>query len=114
MLCLTPQNVREFRNVCTRPVDRNGLGIGVSGAERHTRLLERYFEILPDSLATYNHWRQLVVEHQVLGAKVHDAWLVAAMKTNAIERVLTFNAADFARYGGIRVIDPASLAIDNA
>jgi len=25
-LCLTPQNVREFWNVCTRPTEHNGLG----------------------------------------------------------------------------------------
>jgi predicted nucleic acid-binding protein len=39
-LCLTPQNVREFWNVCTRPTDHNGLGISVSGTERHARFLE--------------------------------------------------------------------------
>ena len=78
-LCLTPQNVREFWNVSTRPTDHNGLGISVSGTERHARFLERYFTVLPDSALTYTNWRQLVAAHNVLGVKVHDAWLVAAM-----------------------------------
>jgi predicted nucleic acid-binding protein len=66
-LCLTPQNVREFWNVCTRPTDYNGLGISVAGTERHARFLERYFTVLPDSPLTYSTWRQLVAEHNVLG-----------------------------------------------
>src|SRR5882724_4589119 len=28
-LCLTPQNVKEFWNACTRPTDKNGLGISI-------------------------------------------------------------------------------------
>lgn len=81
-LCLTPQNVREFWNVCTRPTDHNGLGISVPGTERHARFLERYFTVLPDSALTYSTWRQLAAAHNVLGVKVHDAWLVAAMKAH--------------------------------
>ena len=95
-LYLAPQNVREFWNVCTRPTDQNGLGMSASGAERHTRFLEKYFSILPDSLATYSTWRQLVVAHSVLGVKVHDAWLAAAMKAHGVAQILTFNTGDFA------------------
>jgi len=102
-LYLTLQNVREFWNVCTRPTDYNGLGMSVSGTERHARLLERYFTVLPDSALTYSTWRQLVAAHNVLGVKVHDAWLVAAMKAN---RILTFNTRDFTRYDGIECVDP--------
>jgi predicted nucleic acid-binding protein len=105
-LCLTPQNVREFWNVCTRPTDHNGLGISVSGTERHARFVERYFTVLPDSALTYTTWRQLVAAHNVLGVKVHDAWLVAAMKSHGVSRILTFNAGDFARYDGIECVDP--------
>jgi|SRR5579862_15725 len=104
-LCLTPQNVREFWNVCTRPTDHNGLGISVQGTERHTRFLERYFTVLPDSILTYSTWRQLVAAHNVLGVKVHDAWLVAAMKSHGVKRILTFNANDFARYDGVEWVD---------
>lgn len=100
-LCLTPQNVKEFWNACTRPTDNNGLGISVPGAERHIRLLERYFSVLPDSALTYTMWRQLVYKHQVIGTKVHDAYLVAAMKTHGFNQILTFNTGDFTRYDDI-------------
>jgi predicted nucleic acid-binding protein len=38
--------------------------------------------------------------------KVHDAWLVAAMKAHGMNRIFTFNASDFARYDGIEGVDP--------
>ena len=105
-LCLTPQNVREFWNVCTRPTDHNGLGISVSGTERRARFFERYFTVLPDSAPTYSTWRQRVAAHNVLGVKVHDAWLVAAMKAPGVNQILTFNSRDFTRYEGIESVDP--------
>ena len=105
-LCLTPQNVREFWNVCTRPTDYNGLGISISGTERHTRFLERYFTVLPDSALTYSTWRQLVATRNVLGVKVHDAWLVAAMNAHGVNQILTFNGSDFARYDNIECVAP--------
>ena len=108
-LCLTPQNVREFWNVCTRPTDHNGLGISVPGTERHLRLLERYFTVLPDSALTYSTWRHLVAARNVLGVKVHDAWLVAAMKAHGVNQILTFNTSDFARYDSIECVDPQTL-----
>jgi len=108
-LCLTPQNVKEFWNACTRPTDKNGLGLSIPGVERHTRLLERYFTILPDSALTYAAWRQLVNQHHVIGTKVHDTYLVAAMKAHGITEILTFNGADFARFDGIQSVEPRTL-----
>jgi predicted nucleic acid-binding protein len=64
---------------------------------------------IPDSLATYSAWRELVVARGVLGVKVHDAWLVATMKAHGVARILTFNASDFARYDGIASVDPGSV-----
>ncbi len=43
----------------------------------------------------------------VTGVKVHDARLVAAMKTYGIGRILTFNKDDFRRYPDIEIITPA-------
>jgi len=108
-LCLTPQNVKEFWNACTRPTDNNGLGISVTGTERHTLRLERYFTILPDSALTYAAWRELVLKQQVIGSKVHDAYLVAAMKAYAFRHILTFNTGDFKRYTDILCLDPGAV-----
>jgi hypothetical protein len=42
----------------------------------------------------------------VIGVQVHDACLVAAMNVHSIGNLLTFNTADFVRYG-LNTVDPA-------
>ena len=44
--------------------------------------------------------------HGVIGSRVYDARLVAAMTVHGVGRMLTFNAGDFVRYG-IEVIHPS-------
>lgn len=40
----------------------------------------------------------LVRRHGVKGKQVHDANIVATMRSNGLVRLATFNAADFARF----------------
>ena len=105
-LYLATQNVAEFWNVCTRPVDVNGLGLSIEATDRYTNQLERFFAILPDSLSVFENWRTLIVAQGVMGAKVHDARLVAMMKTYEIPRIITFNVADFRRFPEIEPVHP--------
>jgi predicted nucleic acid-binding protein len=107
MLCFTPQVLAEFWSVCTRPPSaRGGFGLLPSDAERRARVIEHYFRLLPDSVATYQEWRQLLVRSTVAGVTVHDARLIASMKVYGITHLLTFNAEDFTRYPGITVVAP--------
>jgi predicted nucleic acid-binding protein len=108
-LCVAPQNVIEFWNVCTRPREVNGLGLSVSATNRYAGRLERICTVLADSIESYREWRKLVAQHSVVGAKVHDARLVATMKVHEIEQILTFNVQDFARYSGITAVHPNTL-----
>jgi predicted nucleic acid-binding protein len=108
-LFLTTQNVAEFWNVCTRPVDVNGLGLSTESANRYAFQLERFFGILPDSIEAFHLWRKLVVDQGVMGVKVHDARLAAIMGVSDIQRILTFNIADFTRFPGIQIIDPSDV-----
>jgi predicted nucleic acid-binding protein len=109
MAYYTLQNVAEFWNVVTRPVTNNRLGLSVSEAQVELEAIERVLTLLPDSPATYAEWKRLVVKHSVLGVRVHDARLAAIMKVHGIERILTFNAEDFTRYG-IEIVHPSSIA----
>lgn len=110
VLCFTPQVLSEFWNVCTRPASaRGGLGLALAQTERKARLIERYFRLLPDSLATFQEWRRLVVTHSVMGVEVHDAKLVASMNVYLITHLITFNVADFKRYPGITAVSPADV-----
>lgn len=110
-LQVVSQNCVEFWNVITRPIDRNGFGLLPADADRLLRLIERLFPLLPDTPAIYLEWRRLVVVFGVSGVQVHDARLVAAMKSHGITHILTLNTADFTRYTseGIVAIDPATL-----
>jgi predicted nucleic acid-binding protein len=105
-VCVTPQNIIEFWNVCTRPADRNGLGLTPGETDREASRLEGLLTLLPDVPAIYPEWRRLVVAHSVSGVQVHDARIVAAMNVYGIRNLLTFNDADFTRYHGIHVVHP--------
>src|SRR6266849_10831646 len=109
VLCYTSQNVAEFWNTCTRPVDRNGYGLTPQETDLRARFFEDNLRLLPDSLVVHQEWRNLLVTHNVSGVQVHDARLVAAMRVHAVKRVLTFNEKDFARYPGIEAVHPRSL-----
>lgn len=108
-LCVAPQNIAEFWNVCTRPVEVRGLGNSIAATDRLTARIENLFTILPDTAEVFAHWRRLVVVHEVKGAKVHDARLVAVMETHGVGQILTFNDADFKRFPHITILHPATL-----
>jgi predicted nucleic acid-binding protein len=104
VLCYTSQNVGEFWNACTRPLDRNGYGLLPQDTDRKARFFEERLRFLPDSALVHEEWRKLFVAYSVLGVQVHDARLVAAMHVYGVKRILTFNAKDFSRYVDIEAI----------
>jgi predicted nucleic acid-binding protein len=106
---VAPQNMIEFWNVCTRPLERNGLGLSPAEADREASRLEGILTLLPDVPAIYPEWRRLVVAHSVSGVQVHDARIVAVMNVYGISNLLTFNGPDFSRYPGIHVIHPKDI-----
>lgn len=110
VFCYTSQNVAEFWNTCTRPLDRNGYGLSPQEADRRARLFEDKLRLLPDSLAVHQEWRNLLVASNVSGVQVHDARLVAAMRIHRVGRILTFNEKDFARYTDIEAVNPRTIS----
>jgi predicted nucleic acid-binding protein len=104
--CVFLQNLAEFWNVCTRPAEKNGLGLAVEETERRLGNLDSIVTVIHDTPAVYPVWRRLLVRHAVKGVQVHDARLVAGMKVHRIERILTYNPDDFKRYDGIIAIHP--------
>jgi hypothetical protein len=82
VFCYTSQNVAEFWNTCTRPLDRNWYGLSPQETDRRARFFEDKLRLLRDSLAVHQEWRKLLVVSNVSGVQVHevhDARLVAAM-----------------------------------
>ena len=75
---------------------------------REVSSIEGLLTLLPDIPAIYTAWKAVVRDYQVQGVKVYDARLVALMNAYAIEGILTFNDADFKRYGNITAIHLSS------
>ncbi len=98
--CVTSlQNLCEFWNVCTRPASaRGGMGLDFDQTYRRLRIVERLFDILPDSAEVLGQWRALVLQHRVHGVQVHDARLVALMNVHGVTHLLTLNPRDFGRF----------------
>jgi len=113
-LHFAPQNAAEFWNVASRPVARNGFGLTPAAVDHMLRLLERLFQILPETPALYPRWRSLVAAAEVSGVQVHDARLVAWMQVHGVTHILTLNPGDFTRYvntTGIVVVEPGQVLI---
>ena len=107
-LHIASQNIIEFWVVATRPVSENGLGLTIDQALHEVVRLKRFFILLPE-LPLQSEWERLVVTFRVSGKNGHDARLVAAMSVHRLDRILTFNVADFTRYTGIKVLDPKAV-----
>jgi predicted nucleic acid-binding protein len=107
---LTSQNLIEYWRTCTRPVERNGLGMTVSDSDAALADIEGIFTILPDTPDIYVQWRRLVVVYGVMGVNVHDARLVATMLVYNLTHILTFNTKDFNRYTEIIAVNPTNIS----
>ena len=110
VLCVVPQNIYEFWATATRPIAANGLGLTVPECQIQVARIKRLVRLLPDLLTLFAEWEALVGAHACHGRVSYDARLVAAMRTHGITQLLTFNGADFARFPGVVVLDPATLA----
>jgi predicted nucleic acid-binding protein len=108
-LCVAKQSLLEARVVATRPRDVNGFGYSAAFAAEGLSKIKRLFHLLVDSDDIYGEWEKLVLAHQVVGKSAYDARLVATMNIHQIKNILTFNAGDFRRFGGIEVLNPLDL-----
>ena len=113
VLHVTSQVLVEFRNVATRPVAVNGLGLSPVDAEAQAAAFEGTFPLLPETPDIYPAWKALVAALGVIGKRVHDARLVAVCHVHALTHVLTFNVTHFTGMSGfgsgLVVVDPASV-----
>ena len=64
---ITPQNLIEFRNVATRLIIDNGLGLSVKEVEIQAAEFENVFNLLTDTAEIYDHWKRLVLDAGIIG-----------------------------------------------
>lgn len=111
VLIVTVQNMAEFWNVATRPIEHNGQGLPLERVKRQIAVIERFCEVTVEDAISYEHWKRIVESLGVSGVKVHDARLVSVMLRFGLKRILTLNEGDFRRYvgEGIEPVTPDSL-----
>lgn len=109
-LVVTVQNIAEFWNAATRPLENNGQGLSAERAKRRVSIIERVCEVVSEDNVSYAEWKRLVDDYGVNGVSVHDARLVSVMLRLAIKQILTLNERHFKRYiaEGIVVVSPKS------
>lgn len=111
---VTPQNLIEFWNGATWPIENNGFGLTPEQADDEvTRILE-LFPLMPDTTGVFEMWRKIVREASVRGVQVHDARLAAVMQVHGLTHILTFNVRHLARFGVVAVSPTQILAAPQA
>ena len=97
-LRISRQVVREYLSVITRPQTWQVAITREDALDDASRLIAN-FDVLEDGPAVTELLIALCREVPVGGRQIHDANIVATMLAHGERRLLTFNTADFRRYG---------------
>lgn len=109
ILATSPQVLREYLAVATRPAEANGLGLTVEDALANTSAFRSRMRLLLETESGWERLRSLIATYGCLGKQVHDANLVATALTSGVAKLVTANPADFNRFAKeLEVINLAS------
>ena len=95
-LCFSGQIIREYLVVATRDISQNGLGMSPDHAVSNIQQFKARMTFFEEIEEVSENLAALVSTYQLRGKRIHDANLVALMKTHGIRVLLTENTADFA------------------
>lgn len=106
------QNLIEYRNVATRPIGGNGLGLSSAHVQLASYGFEGTFTLLKATDQIFPAWKNIIATLGIIGKRVHDARLVAVCHVHNVSHLLTFNVGDFtgmAGFGpGLSVVHPVN------
>jgi predicted nucleic acid-binding protein len=108
-LSIVDQNLHEFWASATRPVNKNGMGMSPSRADRYLARFLGIFVRLGDPPDLLIQWRNLVNTHAISGAKSYDARLAAVAISLKLSGFMTYNVKDFTPFP-ITLVNPADPA----
>lgn len=104
-LALTPQIVREYVAVATRPAGANGLGLSGEDAVANVQEFLSDMELLSEGREATSHLLDLVTHRLATGKQVHDANIVAVALTHHAGAIVTDNTRHFVRFEDRIVIE---------
>ncbi|MEP6755432.1 MAG: type II toxin-antitoxin system VapC family toxin [Chthonomonadales bacterium] len=111
-ICLCNQVIHEYWTVCTRPLANNGMGFDVDRTYDQIQRILTGYNLLADTENLLYIWLDLCKKHQVAGKNAHDARIVACMKLNRVDQLITLNPTDFSRFTEITCITPKEVTED--
>ncbi len=94
-LAFCGQVIREYLVVATRPVDVNGFGLCPGDAVHNIMEFQKLLVTYDEKKTTAESLQHLVVKYLLKGKRIHDANIIATMKTHGIKYLITDNSADF-------------------
>ena len=104
-LWVSRQVLREYLAVVTRP-QRWSAPQPLTRALARVRYFQRRFQVADETAVVTARLLTLLRTIPAGGAQIHDANIVATMQAYGIQRLLTENVADFARFSGVITLVP--------
>ena len=104
-LAITPQIVREYLAVATRPLEVNGFGLAGEDAVANVEQFLDDMELLSEDAATTRLLLELIGQASAAGKQVHDANMVAVALAHGAAAIITDNARHFARFAELVTIE---------
>ncbi len=105
-LYVTSQILCEFYSIVTNP-RRVSKPRSAADALSAVSGLLAFLHVLPVPAHTVDGWLDLLRRHPVTGGDVFDLHIVATMQANGVQRIYTFNTADFEVFAQISVVTPS-------
>lgn len=105
-LAITPQILREYLAVATRPVAANGLGMSSADARANADEILAVSTLLTEGSATTVRLLELLADGRAVGKQVHDANVVACALAHGAAAIVTDNTRHFARFASLIPIEP--------
>lgn len=110
ILATSSQVLREYLAVATRPVEVNGLGLGVDDALSNVAAFRGRMRLLIESEPVWERLGHLIATYGCMGKQIHDANVVATALSSGVPTLVTANIGDFIRFAPeLEVIDLAAL-----
>ena len=104
-LYVTPQILGEFYAIVTNPRRVAKPRPAAEAIAVITDLLA-YVHVLPVPARAIDDWLDLLRRHPVTGGDVFDLQIAATMQANRVQRIYTFNTADFGVFSELAVLTP--------
>ena len=112
-LAASGQVLREYLVVATRPVDVNGLGLGIEEAASNVNEFLGSLNIYSETEEVSGRLRQLALAHDLHGKHLHDANIIATMEANGIRALVTQNGDDFAPFVDIAILSITDAVVES-